>query len=49
MEEVQKKEGVWGLATGKCYRTAPSTTGNAVLEHAIKVAIIIDHCAQKNN
>ena len=42
--------GVWGLAPEKFLRTTPSRTSeNAILEHRVKVAIIIDLFAEKNN
>ena len=42
--------GVWGLAPEKFLRTTPSRTSeNAVLEHRVNVAIIIDLCTQKEN
>ena len=42
--------GVWGLAPRKFLQTAPSRTlENALLEHRVKVGIIIDFVLTRTN
>ena len=46
----RRKIGVWGLLPEKFFKATPSrTSGNALFELGIKVAIIIDLCAQRKN
>ena len=48
VEEEGMKDGVWRLAPRKFLRAAPSRTSeNALSEHKVSIAIIIDLYAQK--